>query len=533
METPSHSERSERLARGTTAGLSTPVDSGWTAEGAQPGRKADGRRRAPEPQAGSRRQDVGLSALVRRLDDALGSERVDRYFRRDARLSVAGSSLIVAVPSPFHKGLIERRFGPILRDLVTESFGPGFRFEVSVAPEKFGSLSDGATDPASVSPAPGSTPRAAPRRATRKAARSSMGRSDAIDERFDLDRFLVGVSNRTAYDAAVRVSEGESDDVYGRLFLHGPCGVGKSHLLRGIARRRAGRDGAAVRCVSAEVFTNEYIQAVQHSRVDSFRRRYRSLDLLCIDDVHFLAGKNATQVELLHTLDAIELGAARLVLASDAHPHRIGELSKALSSRFVSGMVIQIDSPDDQLRDRLLREMARRRGITLTDEAVASLRDGRGRDWSAREIQGVMTRLQAARALEPFAGGSLGAEDVERILHGTQRTAGTAPIRYDQIRDTVCKQVDVESIELGKSGRHPRVVLARAMITLLCRELTTMSYPEIARALGKRNHSTVITAHRRIEEQLDETVALGLTVDGLSKAQLRDRLRALVRAEAG
>ncbi|MEM9662622.1 MAG: DnaA/Hda family protein [Planctomycetota bacterium] len=492
----------------------------------RPGRAADGRRREPAAEAGARRQEVGLKAMVRRLDESLGVERVDRYFRRDARLSLEGTALIVAVPSPFHAGLIERRFGALLRDLVTECFGPAFRFEVRVELESFGSASGRST------PGDGQDPSAASPRARRVATRKAAAGPIAIDERFDLDRFIAGASNRTAFDAAVRVAEGHGDESYSRLFLHGPCGVGKSHLLRGIARRRASKLGGSVRCVSAEVFTNEYIQAVQHGRVDSFRRRYRRLDLLCIDDVHFLAGKNATQVELLHTLDTIEIGAARLVLASDEHPHRIAELSKALSSRFVSGMVVQIDAPDPDLRDRLLREMSRRRGLSLTDQALALLREGRGRDWSAREIQGAMTRIQAAKALEAFAGETLGPDDVERILEGSPMAAGDTPLRYDHVRDVVCRQLDVETAELGRSGRHRRVVLARAMITLLCRELTTMSYPEIARALGKKNHSTVITAHRRIEEQLDEFVSLGLASDGITKAQLRDRLRTLIRAEA-
>lgn len=526
METPKHNDRtgsdrivddrigSDRIGNDRAGRIAPVVEP----KPGHPGRSADSRRRETPERTGTRRHDVGLHALTRRLDTALGSDRVDRYFRRDARLSVVGSALVVAVPSLFHAGLIERRFGALLRDLVTESFGPGFRFEVRVDADQF----------ASAGAVPQAKPAAATRRmATRKPTRST----EAIDERFDLDRFLVGSSNRTAFDAAVRVADGASDDAYSRLFLHGACGVGKSHLLRGIARRRLAQGGSAVRCVSAEVFTNEYIQAVQHGQVDSFRRRYRRLDLLCIDDVHFLAGKNATQVELLHTLDTIELGASRLVLASDEHPHEIAELSKALSSRFVSGMVIHVAAPDDDLRDRLLREMARRRGVALSDEAVTSLRQGRGRDWTAREIQGVMSRLQAARTLEPFGSGPLGPDDVERILRGGPRAAGASPVRYDIVRDTVCKELRVETGDLGRSGRHPRVVLARAMITLLCRELTTMSYPEIARALGKRNHSTVITAHRRIENELNDMVSLGLAVDGISKEQLRDRLRGMIRSE--
>jgi chromosomal replication initiator protein len=454
---------------------------------------------------------------MRKLEAALGADRVDRYFRRDAQLSISGGTLNVAVPSPFHAGLIERRFGVMLGELVTECFGPGIRHEVTVEPDRFSHLAQ----PERSAPARANTARATAKRIHQPA--------ESIDERFDLDLYLVGTSNRVAFDAAVRVADGADEDAFARLFIHGPCGVGKSHLLRGIARRRSRNSGARVRCVSAEAFTNEYIQAVQNSRVDAFRHRYRDVDLLCIDDVHFLAGKNATQVELLHTLDAIELGGARLVLASDEHPQRIGELTKALSSRFVSGMVVQVDIPDTDLRGRLLREFAGRRGVRLTDDAVASLRDGRGREWSAREIQGMMTRLQAAATLEGLTGAPLGPSEVERLLRGAPRPEASAPVRYDQIRDAVCGPLEVESVELGKAGRHPRVVMARAVITLLCREFTTMSYPEIARALGKRNHSTVITAHRRIETQLDEAVRLGLPIDGLTIGQFRDRVRETIR----
>ncbi len=503
METPTHSERARSGSLGTE----------------RPGRSADGRRRSASDASQTRRHDVGLHALVRRLDASLGAERVDRYFRRDARLSVQGNALIVAVPSPFHCGLIERRFASLLRDLVTESFGPGFRYEIRVEPDQF------------MAAAP-PTQAAKPRRpsattATRKAARAS----DAIDERFDLDRFLVGASNRVAYDAAIRVADTSSGDTFGRLFIHGVCGVGKSHLLRGIARRRTRRGSEQVRCVSAEAFTNEYIQAVQLGRVDAFRRRYRRLDLLCIDDVHFLAGKNATQVELLHTLDAIELDGARLVLASDEHPHQIAELSRALASRFISGMVVEVMTPDTDLRGRLIREFAHRRGLQLTDEAVFSLRDSSGTEWSARDIEGAMTRLQAAATLAGRHSTRLGPADVEAMLRGTSRIDAAAPVRYDQVRDAVCAPLEVESAELGKSGRHPRVVMARALITVLCRELTTMSYPEIARALGKRNHSTVITAHRRVEQQFELNVKLGLPIDGITIGQLRDRLRASIRPE--
>ncbi|MEO1583073.1 MAG: DnaA/Hda family protein [Planctomycetota bacterium] len=517
-----------------------------------------------EPASKDLTTEQAASLVLRSLDAAIGSERVDRYFRGDTALKLDGTVLLVLVPSPFHGGLIERRFGSALRDAVAEHLGPGCRYEVRVDEDRArqdrdredlpgearvdGDRQSGRDNPLDDRLGDGAGHRAGgptPTPPARRAVRAAKRTPQAIDERFDLSRFLVGPSNRMAFDAATRVAERgndagneRGDGGFTRLFLHGPCGVGKSHLLRGIARRadRAHADpsdqsrpgGLRVKCVSAETFTNEYIQAVQSGNVDGFRRRHRRLDLLCIDDVHFVAGKNATQVELLHTLDAIELDGARLVLASDEHPHAIRQLSKGLASRFVSGMVVGIDPPDADLRRRLIREFASRRGLTLDDSAVECLgRSGR-QPLSARDIEGTMTRLDAAATLSRQRGRVLAASDVEDLLRGESGDAigqGPSLVRFGTIRDAVCEPLAVDSAELGRSGRHPRVVMARALITLLCRELTTMSYPEIARALGKKNHSTVITAHQRIDRQMGEPVRLGLAVDGLTIEQLRDRLR--------
>jgi chromosomal replication initiator protein len=169
-----------------------------------------------------------------------------------------------------------------------------------------------------------------------------------------LDDFVVGLSNRLAYAGATRMAD--EDGPCAPLFVHGPSGVGKTHLLQGLAARfTERRPGAVVRYISAEAFTNEFITAVRAGKIDAFRKLYRKVDLLCIDDVHFFSNKDATQSELLFTLDAVGLEGSRLALASDEHPREIQKLSERLLSRFLAGAVVRVDTPDPALREKLVK----------------------------------------------------------------------------------------------------------------------------------------------------------------------------------
>jgi chromosomal replication initiator protein len=328
----------------------------------------------------------------------------------------------------------------------------------------------------------------------------------------------VGEANRLAHAAAVRLAE----DPAARepLFLHGACGMGKTHLLMGLARRFQERHPrAVVRYLTAEAFTNEYIAAVRASTLDKFRRAFRRVDLLCIDDVHFVASKEATQAELLHTFDAIGLDGARVALASDEHPREIRKLNQKLLSRFLAGPVVRLEAPDPELRGKLIRALALRKGLVLEDAAVALLverstraigaLDGFG--GSVRELEGLVTQVFAVKELLPECagpGGKAGVLLVRRAL-GLGTPEGSAsprkprrPVPASVIVEVVCEGLNVPMSELTGKGRHKRVVLARAVITALCRRMTTLSFPEIARAISRPNHSTVITALSRLDRAL-------------------------------
>lgn len=350
-----------------------------------------------------------------------------------------------------------------------------------------------------------------------------------------LDGFVVGGSNQLAYESGCRLVD-DLDESLHPLFVHGGCGVGKTHLIQGLCRRFIERHpGRPWRYITAEQFTNEFVHAVRHNRIEGFRRRVRQLDLLVLDDVHFVAGKSATQVELQHTFDSIDLHGAKVILASDAHPKQIEAFSAALVSRCVSGMVARIDQPDPAMRLRLVRGFAAHRGLVLLDgvaEVIADRFAG-----SVRELEGLMTSLDAMARTSVTGTGST---QIGHALLGRLWNDPTSPgvgagkvIQFADILSTVCEQLGVEEkAVLGKS-RHRTVVLARSVTAYLARKMTTLSFPEIAARMRRSSHSTIVTASRRIDKQIADRLTLpqSLPTGAATMDQLVDQLAAQLKRQ--
>lgn len=451
-------------------------------------------------------QPSRLSRILDRLAAQVGPDQFERYFDGQTRLQLDGDCLEVTVPTGFLAQLLDRRFGDQLK-LACEETDASVSLAFRVDRDAF---------PADVPAVPGRTP--APRAresAPSRAPSSTPSAPSAQSARYRLDQFLVGQSNRLAHAAAMRLAQDEGS---GSIFVHGICGVGKTHLLQGLVHHyQTLRPRANVRYTTAEAFTNEFITAVRANKVDAFRKGYRRVELLCIDDVHFLANKDATQTELLHTLDAVGLDGAKVAFASDESPRDIRKLSEKLVSRFMSGVVARIDPPDPELREKLVRALALRRGLRLEEPAVKliaerSMRSTSVHGGSIRELEGLIIQVEAVyRLLPEFASnGSIGVILVRKAF-GLQESDNPStvasrsprrPIAIEFIIEEVCRTITVDFERLMGKGRHKRVVLARSLISYLARKLTTMSFPEIARAMGRPNHSTVITAQRRLEADL-------------------------------
>jgi chromosomal replication initiator protein len=461
----------------------------------------------PEPTrereaSSSRGRDTEIpSRIGREVQRRVGTRRWDMWFDRTTQFEVDGSHLRIEADSRFVADWIERHFREAIQTAARSELGEAASFELAVRRR-----AEAAEAPTPKQPSSRSGPT---KKKLSLAARSIP----------KLSEFQVGDSNRLAFDASNRVADG-SDGATTMLFIHGECGIGKTHLLRGICQqRREANPRAKIRYNTGEQFTNDYIAAVRSGELDAFRRQLRRLDLLAIDDVHFLSNKNATQSEFLHTVDALAMNGATIVVSSDAHPRLIGRFSGPLVSRFLSGMAVRIDRPDRELRVRLVRRLAAERSLTFTDSALETVASRCVS--SVREIFGALTRLEALARLDGVASTeAIGSVAVERALIDEPVSSGGKPIRLSRIIEVVCSEVGVNRDELLSSGRHRKVVLARGLCAYLARELTNACFPEIASALGRTTHSTVHTADRRTRKQLDDD--LRVQDAGDEEIRLRD-----------
>jgi chromosomal replication initiator protein len=482
------------------------------------------RKSGTDARSGSKRRNAG-DRISLALAERIGAHKFDMWFGH-ARMDVQGDRLDIATDSEFVANWIDKHFAGDLRNVAEDALGESACVNVRVAPDEFGRRDTGET----------AKPEAPGRRKSKRRP-AAKATSDRAPQLRHLTDFVVGESNKLAHTAATRIAEDSDARSISPLFLHGDCGLGKTHLLQGICDRCTEVTGRPrkVRYVTAEQFTNEYIAAIRSNTLDSFRATVRKLDLLAIDDVHFFSNKVRTQSELLHTLDEIDLAGARVVLASDEHPRNIKKFSQALISRFLSGMVVKIDRPDRDTRFQLIRRLAVARGLQLSDAAVEEI--ATHCVGSIRELEGAVTKLFALKALlnRPVtadgSGGEAGSDEIGVLLaeqlFKDQGWQPTTPVRMSTILDHVCDRLAIGRADLMSSGRHRRVVLARALVAYLGRELTTQSYPEIARELGRSYHSTVHTAAQRLKRQMDENgdVDIGTTERPMPLRELVDQLR--------
>ncbi len=470
--------------------------------------------------------------IADRLAQSLGPKRFAMWFDRSAKFQVdpQAHALRVTVANKFLADGIGRQFRPQVCQAAREELGHDVSLELKVKAVASSNVS-----------APGSPCRATPASTSSEVDFAPVKPSKPISPkrsntrwRHTLSDFVVGPSNELAFAAAVRLAEHDQDPG-SPLFIHGGCGLGKTHLLQGICQSVCERQpDRHVLYTTGEQFTNDYITAVRSNTLNAFRRKIRRLDLLAVDDVHFLANKEKTQQEFLHCFNEIELCGARVVLVSDSHPKLIKQFSDALASRCVRGMVVRVDAPDDDTRLRLVEALAERRGLAVPQGVAQTITDRC--DGSVRDIEGMLNKLQALSMITRPTDRSLNAATVighslvDRLFQEQPAAAPRKPVRYDVILNAVCDMFALPPDQVTGRVRKTHVVLARSLLIHLVYELTPMSYPEIAAIMGRPNHSTIVTAAQRIKKQLRENqpVLLPGQPAETRPAKLLDQLRRVV-----
>lgn len=317
-----------------------------------------------------------------------------------------------------------------------------------------------------------------------------------LNPHYTFDNFVVGESNRFAYTAAQAVSDPQSK-AYNPLFLYGGVGLGKTHLLHAIGQQyKSYGDQLNVLYVSSETFMNAFIEGIQQKDLSHFRNCFRTVDVLLIDDVQFFMGAERTQTEFFHTFNALFNAGKKIVISSDHQPKELTELEERLRSRFEAGLIVDIQPPDLETRVAILRKKARELNIDVSPEIEIYIAERI--KTNIRKLEGALTKVFAHHSVtkEPISIGSV------RGLLGAFFT-GDEPLKIsvEKIQLVVCKFFDISLHDLTGANRARKFAGPRQIACYLAREMTDLSYPEIARKFGGRDHTSIIHAHRKTQDE--------------------------------
>jgi chromosomal replication initiator protein len=344
---------------------------------------------------------------------------------------------------------------------------------------------------------------------TRAAHEGASADQVGLNPRYTFEQFVIGPGNRFAHAAALAVAELPSQ-AYNPLFLHGPPGVGKTHLLHAIGDyvARYG-DGMQVRYATIEEFTSEFVEALRERRTAGFKRSFRSADVVLIDDVQFLAGRAKTREEFFHTFNVLLDSGRQLVMTSDRRPEELPELETRLTERFRSGLVVELERPEVAVRRAILIARAQLDGVDVSEEVLDEI--ATRVTSSVRALEGALIRVVAYASLR---GEPATPELARHVLDGL----GAAPRRKATVADIVeetASQFGVEKKDLIARDRRPDVAMARQVAMYVARELTSHSLPEIGRRIGGRNHTTVLHAVNRVKAAMEADAVVDATVNNL------------------
>jgi chromosomal replication initiator protein len=440
-----------------------------------------------------------------RIAQRIGDGRFRTWFGEGTVVVVEGELVTVTVPNRFVGDWIATNYMSDIEYAAQEIVGPAPQVHIRLKNDGAGVSPPGnAVDVKSADKLNGkSTVR--PQASAIPARREPAARpGDRPTLRGELSNFVVGPNNELAYAAARRAVQ-ELSEAYRPLVIHGGVGLGKTHLLQGIYNA-VQREHPMLNCVyvSGEEFTNEFVHALKTQRDDAFRARFRKVDVLLVDDIHFLEGKKATQAEFLHTFNAIDATGKAIIITSDRHPRQLTTLGEPLANRLRAGTVVQVHPPELETR----REILRRRAAAMRKELPPDVIDFVARNVTAnvRALEGAYFRLVAVASL---SGGPITLPMARQALADFLTDAENTPT-VEGIEERVASVFGVTRAALHSAARDRIVSAARSIAMYLIRRHLRLSLPQIARAMGNKNHTTVLVATRRVEEQMmrDQTVPI-------------------------
>ncbi|MCO1601415.1 chromosomal replication initiator protein DnaA [Desulfosporosinus nitroreducens] len=417
---------------------------------------------------------------LEKLKNELSKPSFETWLSSTRLLNIDGDTLVISVPNEFAKDWLESRYAPMIRSSVQSVLGHSvsLRFILS-------SLGDTYSDDISST------------EPTVAVSKHNEPIPNSLNTKYTFDTFVIGNSNRFAHAASLAVAESPAKS-YNPLFIYGGVGLGKTHLMHAIGHHVLQRSpNTKVIYVSSEKFTNELIDSIRDENPEEFRNHYRNVDILLIDDIQFLAGKERTQEEFFHTFNALHEANKQIIISSDRPPKEIPTLEDRLRSRFEWGLITDIQAPDLETRIAILRKKAMMENLQVPNEVMVYIADKIRSN--IRELEGALIRVMAFASLSLIP---ITAEVAVEALKDIIPANNTKQITIDIIQESVARFFNLSPTDFKAKKRTRAVAFPRQIAMYLSRQLTDFSLPKIGDEFGGRDHTTVMHAHDKITQAL-------------------------------
>ena len=414
----------------------------------------------------------------------LTSVSFNTFFKNIVPLKIHLNDLILLAPSDFNKDILENRYLHLIEDAISQLSLKKYNIKFVLSEKEVADLNSDSTD------------------------LNYRVLYPNLNPKYTFDTFVIGNSNRFAHAACVAVAESPAK-AYNPLFIYGGVGLGKTHLMHAIGHHILNeKKDPKVVYVSSEKFTNELINSIKDDKNEEFRNKYRNVDVLLIDDIQFIAGKERTQEEFFHTFNTLHEANKQIIISSDRPPKDIPTLEDRLRSRFEMGLITDIQAPDFETRIAILRKKAQLERIDVPNEVMSYI--AKNIKSNIRELEGALTRVVAYSSLSNrVISFDLATEALKDII----TTSKTEEITVNRIKEKVSTIFNIKMEDFNSKKRTRSIAYPRQIAMYLTRELTDLSLPKIGEEFGGRDHTTVIHAHDKVSKDIEESEEIKAKID--------------------
>ena len=435
------------------------------------------------------------TATLNKIEEKISKPSFDTWLKSTQAVKLEENTIIISAPNDFARDWLETQYTTLISNVLKEITGAQLATKF-IVPD-----TNPSTDQMAVEP-----------KAKQKIPNGNDAPKTMLNPKYTFDTFVIGAGNRFAHAASLAVAEAPAK-AYNPLFIYGGVGLGKTHLMHAIGHYVREHDpNANVVYLSSEKFTNEFINAIMDNKTINFRNKYRNIDVLLIDDIQFIAGKESTQEEFFHTFNALHEESKQIIISSDRPPKEIPTLEDRLRSRFEWGLITDITPPDLETRIAILTKKAKAEGLDIPSEVMLYIANQI--DTNIRELEGALIRVVAYSSLvNQDIDAALAADALKDIIPSSKPRV----ITIKGIQETVGEKYNIRLEDFAAKKRTRSIAFPRQIAMYLSRELTDFSLPKIGEEFGGRDHTTDIHAHEKISKLLEDDTNLNREIEEIKE----------------